>query len=39
AGRPTEVETFSGYLVREAKRLGVEVPVSERMYEELKKYS
>lgn len=39
AGRPTEVETFSGYLVREAKRLGVEVPASERMYEELKKYS
>lgn len=36
AGRPTEIETFSGYLVREAKRLGVEVPVSERMYEELK---
>lgn len=35
-GRPTEIETFSGYLVREAKRLGVEVPVSERMYEELK---
>lgn len=37
AGNPTELETFSGYLVREAKRLGVEVPVSERMYEGLKK--
>lgn len=35
AGRPTEVETFSGYLVREAKRLEVDVPVSERMYEGL----
>lgn len=39
AGRPTEVETFSGYLVREAKRLGVMAPVSERMYEGLKKYN
>lgn len=36
AGRPTELETFSGYIVREAKRLGVDVPVSERMYEGLK---
>lgn len=34
--RTTELETFSGYLVREAKRLGVEAPVSERMYEKLK---
>lgn len=32
AGRPTEIETFGGYLVREAKRLGTEAPVSERMY-------
>lgn len=36
AGRPTELETFSGYLVREARRLGVEVPISEQMYEGLK---
>lgn len=36
AGRPTELETFSGYLVREAKRLGVDVPVSKRMYEGLR---
>lgn len=36
AGKPTELETFSGYIVREARRLGVEVPVSERMYEGLK---
>ncbi len=32
AGRPAEIDTFSGYLVREAKRLGVPVPVSEKMY-------
>ena len=32
AGRPAEIDTFSGYLVREAKRLGVAVPVSEKMY-------
>lgn len=36
AGNPTELETFSGYLVREAKRLGVAAPVSERMYKGLK---
>lgn len=32
AGRRAEVETFSGYLVREAARLGVAAPVSEKMY-------
>lgn len=37
AKRRTEIETFSGYLVIEAKKAGVEVPVSERMYEGLKK--
>ncbi|MDD3403855.1 MAG: ketopantoate reductase C-terminal domain-containing protein, partial [Hespellia sp.] len=36
AGRRAELETFPGYLVKEAKRLGVLVPVSERMYEEMK---
>lgn len=36
AGKTNELETFSGYLVREAGRLGVPVPVSERMYHELK---
>lgn len=35
AGRRSELEVFSGYLVREAKRLGVEVPVSERMYRQM----
>lgn len=36
-GKRAELETFGGYLVREAKRLGIEVPVSERMYKELKR--
>lgn len=36
AGKPTELEVFSGYLVREAERLSVPVPVSKRMYEGLK---
>lgn len=36
AGRPTETETFSGYLVREAARLGIAAPVSEKMYGLLK---
>lgn len=35
-GGPTELETFSGYLVREARRLSVAAPVSEKMYELLK---
>lgn len=36
AGRTCELETFSGYLVHEAERLNVPVPVSRRMYEQLK---
>lgn len=36
AGRPTELETFSGYIVREAQRLGVDAPVSADMYRKLK---
>ncbi|MCD8023105.1 MAG: 2-dehydropantoate 2-reductase, partial [Lachnospiraceae bacterium] len=36
-GKPVEIETVSGYLVKEAARLGVEVPISSRMYEGLKK--
>lgn len=35
-GKQTELDTFGGYLVREARRLGIDVPVSERMYEGLK---
>ncbi len=34
--RQSELETFSGYLVREAQKLGIPVPVSRRMYEGLK---
>lgn len=36
AGRQSEIDTFSGYLLREAKRLNVPVPVSEKMYGLLK---
>lgn len=36
AKRGAEIETFSGYLVREAARLGVAAPVSEKMYEMLR---
>lgn len=36
AGRRAETETFSGYLVREAERLGVAAPASEKMYALLK---
>lgn len=32
AGKPSEVNVFSGYLVRAAREFGVEVPVSEKMY-------
>lgn len=39
AGRKSELETFSGYLIQTAKRLGVPVPVSERFYEGLKAQS
>ncbi len=37
AGKRAEVETFSGYIVNEAKRLGISVPVSRKMYDGLKK--
>lgn len=37
AGKPSELEVFSGYLVREAEKLGVSVPVTGRMYQELKR--
>lgn len=36
AGKRAEIETFSGYLVREAERLGIAAPVSEKMYGLLK---
>lgn len=37
AGKPAEIDTFSGYIVREGRRLGIDMPVSERMYEGLRK--
>ncbi|MCB6771167.1 hypothetical protein LI095_10595 [Veillonella atypica] len=29
------METFSGYIVKEAKRLGVSIPLSEKIYQGL----
>ena len=37
AGKKSEIETFSGYAVREGERLGVAMPVSRRMYEAMKR--
>ena len=34
--KQTELETFSGYIVKEAKRLGVKIPLSEKMYQGLR---
>lgn len=36
AGRPSEFETFGGYLIKTAKELGVPVPLSEQFYDGLK---
>lgn len=38
AGRRSEADVFSGYIVREAKKYGIPVPVSSRMYEKLKQF-
>jgi len=35
AGKTSELETFSGYLVQEAQKEGLSVPVSEKMYRKL----
>ena len=32
AGRPTELETLTGYVVREARHIGLTLPLYERMY-------
>lgn len=32
AGRPTELETLTGYVVREARRIGLKLPLYECMY-------
>lgn len=34
-GKPSELETFSGYIVNEAHRLGLSLPVSEKYYARL----
>ena len=36
AGKPLELETFSGYICRRAAALGVDAPVSNRFYQALK---
>ena len=36
AGLQAELDTFSGYIVREAEKYGISVPVSRKMYEILK---
>ncbi|RAV30014.1 ketopantoate reductase family protein [Sinomicrobium soli] len=33
AGKPSELENFNGYIVREAKKLGIPVPVNEMIFE------
>ena len=35
AGKMAETETFGGYIVKEAEKLGIATPVSERMYRRL----
>jgi 2-dehydropantoate 2-reductase len=35
--RKSEIELFGGYIVREAKKIGVKVPVTEEFYEAMKK--
>ena len=36
-GNQTELETFTGYIVREAGKHGLSVPVYDRIYTALKK--
>jgi len=38
-GNKTELETFTGYIVREAEKHGLSVPTYERIYAALKKQS
>lgn len=35
-GKPSEIENFNGFIVREAERLGIETPVNKMIYECLK---
>ena len=36
AGKTSEIETFGGYLVEEAQRLNIPIPLSEKIYRELR---
>lgn len=36
SGRKTELETFSGYLVKEAEKMGIELPLTTALYEKLR---
>jgi 2-dehydropantoate 2-reductase len=36
-GNRTEIETFTGYIVREAGKYGLSAPTYERIYDALKK--
>lgn len=33
AGKPSELETFNGFIVKQAKKYGISVPVNEMLYE------
>lgn len=33
AGKPSELETFNGYIVKQAKKYGIPVPINEMLYE------
>ena len=35
AGKPTEIEALTGYIVREGQRLGIKAPIMERIYKKL----
>ena len=35
AGKQTEAEALTGYIVREGQRLGIETPVMERIYQKI----
>lgn len=39
AGKRTEVESLTGFIVRKAEQLGINVPVYKKMYEKLKQQS
>jgi len=34
-GRPTEIDTFTGFIVRAGRKLGIATPLHDRVYETL----